>query len=71
MGPIQAEGKLYLRIGQELAPWNDDKEADQKNRELAAAFAKIYPEYREVFGGLVVEAYARGSSLTHRTLIPN
>lgn len=71
MGPVQAEGKLYLRIGQELAPWNNDKEADQKNRELAAAFAKIYPEYREVFGGLVVEAYARGSSLTHRTLIPN
>ena len=71
MGPIQAEGKLCLRIGQELAPWNDDKEADQKNRDLAAAFAKVYPEYRDVFGGLVVEAHARGSSLTHRTLIPN
>jgi hypothetical protein len=60
-----------LRISHELPPWTDDKETDQKNRALAAAFYKLYPECRDVFAGLAVEAHERGGTHSYRTLIPN
>jgi hypothetical protein len=71
MGPIESDGKMYLRIGHELPPWTDDKETDQKNRALAAAFYKLYPECRDVFAGLAVDAHERGGTHSYRTLIPN
>jgi hypothetical protein len=71
MGPVAADGKMYLRISQELGPWTDDKDADQKNRALGAAFTKLYPECRDVFAGLAVEAHEAGGKRAYRTLIPN
>lgn len=71
MGPIASDGKMYLQISQELPPWTEDKDADSRNRALAGAFAKLYPEYRDVFAGLAVEAHGHGTTLKYRTLIPN
>lgn len=59
VGPIGVGGKIYLLIDHEIESWADEKEADQKNRDTIAAFAAAYPEFRDVFAGLVVRAHER------------
>ena len=71
VGPIGISGKMYLLIDHEIAPWVEDKEADRKNRDLLTAFAGVYPEYRDVFAGLVVRAHERGGNRGFGTVDEN
>jgi hypothetical protein len=68
VGPFGAEGKLYLRLTHEVAPWRDDQEAEQRNRELMPRFARAFPEYSTVFAGLIAEARERGTNRGYRTI---
>lgn len=71
VGLIGVGGQVYLEIDHEIEPWKADGEADQINRELIARFAKVYPEYREAFAGLVVRAHERGGNRGYGTVDPN
>jgi hypothetical protein len=71
VGPIGIGGKIYLLVSHEIEPWSEDKEADRKNRDLIAALAKAYPEYKEAFAGLVVRAHERGGNRGFGTVEQN
>ena len=43
-------------------------EAVRENQELIAAFKKAYPEYLDVFAGLVVAAREAGGTRGYRTV---
>lgn len=64
-------GKIYLQIDQEIEPWTEDKVADQKNRELIAAFASAFPQYKSAFSGLAVRAHERGGNRGFGTVDAN
>lgn len=68
---IPLNGKLYLVIAHEVDPWKDSREIEQKNQALISTFAKQFPEYSDVFGGLVAEATARGGNNGWRTVKEN
>lgn len=68
VAPIGLDGKLYLRLSQEVAPWSDAAEVDHENRDLGAAFTKIDPDYTDAFDDLIIEAVERGGSRVFRTL---
>jgi hypothetical protein len=68
VGPIGVAGKIYLTITQEIAPWADNHEADQRNRELISEFTRAFPEYSDAFAGLVVGASERGGNRLYRTV---
>jgi hypothetical protein len=71
VGPMGISGKMYLLIDHEIEPWAENKEADRKNRDLLTAFAGLYPEYRDVFAGLVVRAHERGGNRGFGTVDEN
>ena len=71
LSSIAMGGKLYLVIAQEVSPWKDSKEIEQKNRSLIKLFADRFPEYSSVFGGLVAEATERGGTNGWRTVLDN
>jgi hypothetical protein len=71
ISPVAINGKLYIVIAQEVSPWKDSREVEQKNRSLMKVFAGRFPEYSEVFGGLVVEATERGGTNGWRTVLDN
>jgi hypothetical protein len=71
VGAIGVGQKLYLQVDHEIETWADDKDADKINHELISAFARVYPEYRDVFAGLVVRAHERGGSRGFGTVLTN
>jgi hypothetical protein len=71
VGPIGVGQKLYLQVDHEIEPWADDKDADKTNHNLISAFAKGYPEYKDVFAGLVVRAHERGGDRGFGTVFEN
>jgi len=62
IGPIAVGGKVYLLIAHETEPWPKDEQAEQWNQELIKLFSGRFPEYSEVFAGLIVRAHERGGS---------
>lgn len=67
----QMNGKLYLVIVHGVDPWKDSKEVERKNQVLIQAFAKRFPEYSDIFGGIVAQAAARGSDKGWNTVEDN
>lgn len=63
--------KIYLIIRQEIDAWKEDKEADSKNRELLAEFTKTFPEYKDVFSGIVIQAVEKDGSRGYGTVVEN
>lgn len=68
VGPIAVAGKIYLLIAHELPRWKDYNEVDQKNRELIKDFAGRFPEFSDVFAGLIAEAHESDGSQGYRTV---
>jgi hypothetical protein len=71
VGPIGLSGKIYLIIDHEIEPWAEDKVADRKNHDLITAFAGAYPQYKDVFAGLVVRAHEHGGNRGFGTVDEN
>jgi hypothetical protein len=71
VGALGVNKKIYLKIDQELESWAADKDADDKNHELISAFAKAFPEYTDVFSGLVVRAHERAGPRGFGTVTEN
>jgi hypothetical protein len=62
LNTIALSGKRYLVIIHEVDQWRDTKEIEQRNKNHISTFAKRFPEYPDVFGGLVAEATVRGGN---------
>jgi len=68
VAPVGMDGKIYLMLSQEVAPWSDAPEVDRENHVLGSAFPKIDPEYTDAFDDLIIEAVERGGARVFRTL---
>lgn len=68
VGPIAVGGKIYIMIVHEVSPWQNEAEVDGWNKELLAYFKRRFPEYSDVFAGLVGRAVERGSHRGYGTV---
>ncbi len=62
LGPISIGGKTYLVIDHEVEPWKNDEQVEGWSRELMRYFVARFPEYSEIFAGLVIRGRERGSN---------
>jgi hypothetical protein len=63
VGPVAVGGKIYVMIQDESPAWSTDAQIDGWNKKLIAYFKGRFPEYSDVFAGIVVRANEKG---THR-----
>jgi hypothetical protein len=68
VGPIAVGGKIYVVIVHEVSPWQSNDEVDGWNKKLLAYFKRRYPEYSDIFAGLVARATERGSHRGYGTV---
>jgi len=61
VGPIAVAEKLYVIIAHEVAPGQSDAQLDDLNKRLFRYVKGRFPEYSEVFAGLVGRATERGT----------
>jgi hypothetical protein len=62
VGPIAIAGKLHIVINHETGPWANDKEVDDRNKNLLAYFKRTFPEYRDAFPSIIIQAHERGTT---------
>lgn len=68
VGPIAVGGKIYVIIVHEVSPWQSNEQVDGWNKELLSYFKRRFPEYSDVFAGLVARATERGSNRGYGTV---
>jgi hypothetical protein len=68
VGPIAVGGKIYVIIVHEVSEWQSDEQVDAWNKALMAYFKHRFPEYSDVFAGLVARAIERGSNRGYGTV---
>ena len=68
VGPIAVGGKIYVVITHEVSPWQSNEQVDGWNKELLTYFKGQFPEYSDVFAGLVARATERGSGRGYGTV---
>ena len=68
VGPIAIAGKMYVAIAHEVAPWQSEKQVDGWNKELLRYFKHRFPEYSDVFAGVVARAMERGTTRGYGTV---
>jgi hypothetical protein len=61
-GPVAIGGKTYIIVVHEVAPWRTDAQVDGWNKQLLSYFKQRFPEYSEIFAGVVVRAKERGTN---------
>jgi hypothetical protein len=71
VNPVNERGKLYLVLTHQVAPWKDFRKIDQSNNLLIKTFARRFPEYSDVFAGLIAEARGSGGKNIRRTTSEN
>lgn len=62
VGPIAIGGKIYLVIDHEVQPWINDEQVEGWNRELMRYVVGRFPEYSEIFAGLLIRGREQGSN---------
>ena len=70
VGPVGARRKLYLMVNWQTPAWKDDQEAEARNRRLMADFARVFPEYAEVFAGVFLSEVERETGRGYRSFYP-
>jgi hypothetical protein len=68
VGPIAVGGKIYVTISHEVSQIQTESEVDGWNKDLLSYFKNRFPEYSDVFSGVVVRAHERGSSRGYGTV---
>ena len=71
LNTIPIQRKLYLIVAYETDQWKTPHEIEGKNMLLIKTFAQRFPEYSDVFAGLVAEATVRGGTNGWRTVKDN
>jgi hypothetical protein len=67
-GPIAIGGKFYVIVLHEVAPWNTDSQVDGWNRQVLSYLKQRFPEYSDVFAGIVVRAKERDGNGLYGTV---
>ncbi|MBZ5634892.1 MAG: hypothetical protein LAO55_17355 [Acidobacteriia bacterium] len=62
VGPMAVGGKVYVAISHEVPEIQTDSEVDGWNKELLTYFKNRFPEYSDVFAGVVIRAHERGTN---------
>jgi hypothetical protein len=70
VGPVGAREKLYLMVNWQTTSWKDDQEAEARNRRLMTDFARVFPEYADVFAGVFLSEVARETGRGYRSFYP-
>ncbi|MBI2678965.1 MAG: hypothetical protein HYX28_09305 [Candidatus Koribacter versatilis] len=60
--PMAIGGKLFLVVERVADTWPSDKEIDAASKDLITFLQQRYPEYREVFAGIIVRAHEKNGS---------
>lgn len=68
VGPIAVGGMIYVMIQHEASPWTNDSQAEALNRKLLAYFKSRFPEYSDVFAGIVARVHERGGNRGYGTV---
>ena len=68
VGPIAVGGKLYVVVQHEVTRLPNDSQAEALNRKLLAYFKSRFPEYSDVFAGIVVRVHERGGNRVYGTV---
>lgn len=68
IGSTDVGGRMYLALTYEAAPWKSTKQVEHSNQMLIALITKLFPEYAEVFQGIVAQASERGTGRTFATV---
>ena len=68
VGPIAVGGKIYVILAHEVSPWQSDEQVDRWNKKLLEYVKRRFPEYSDVFAGLVARALERGSNRGYGTV---
>jgi hypothetical protein len=70
VGPVGAREKLYLMINWQATSWQSDQEAEARNRALVTDFARAFPEYADVFAGVILSEVERETGRGYRSFYP-
>jgi hypothetical protein len=68
VSPVAIGGKFYVIVLHEVAPWETDGQAEAWNKKVLSYFKQRFPEYSDVFAGIVVRAKEQGSSRLYGTV---
>jgi len=68
VGSLGIAGKLYVVIDHEVPAKTSNEEMDRVNRDLIAHFKRLFPEYTDVFGGLLARAHEQGTGNGYNTV---
>jgi hypothetical protein len=68
IAPTAIGGKLYVVITHEVPPWQSNEQVDGWNKQLLAYFKHRFPEYTDIFAGIVARATERGSNRGYGTV---
>jgi hypothetical protein len=68
VGPIAIAGKIYVVIAHEVSSWESDAQVDGWNKELLSSFKNRFPEYSDVFSGVIVRALEQGGNRSFGTV---
>ena len=70
VGPVGAREKLYLMVNWQTTSWQSDQEAEARNRTLMTDFARAFPEYADVFAGVILSEVERETGRGYRSFYP-
>jgi hypothetical protein len=62
VGPIAIAGKMYVMIVHQVSPWQSEAQVDGWNKDLLSYFKQRFPEYSDIFSGLVARAIEEGTN---------
>jgi hypothetical protein len=68
VGPIAVGGKIYVILVHEVSPWQSNDQVDGWNKLLLGFVKQRFPEYSDMFAGLVARAVERGSNRGYGTV---
>jgi hypothetical protein len=70
VGPVGVRQQLYLMINWQTTGWKDDQEVEARSKRLMTDFARVFPEYAEVFAGVIMSAVEKESGRGYRSFYP-
>ena len=70
VGPVGVRQQLYLMINWQTTDWKDDQEVEARSKRLMTDFARVFPEYAEVFAGVIMSAVEKESGRGYRSFYP-
>ena len=68
IGSLGIAGKIYVVIDHEVPAKTTNEEMERVNRDLIAHFKRLFPEYADIFAGLLARAHEQGTGKGHGTV---